>query len=48
MVHICHNDSIMSNKQRAAIGNQTGGRVLFFMHTDDFDSDYENISVEGN
>lgn len=24
-------------EQQASIGNQTGGRVLFFLHTDDFD-----------
>jgi catechol 2,3-dioxygenase-like lactoylglutathione lyase family enzyme len=27
--------------QRAAIGNQTGGRVFLFLHTDDFWRDYE-------
>ena len=27
--------------QQAAIGNQTGGRVGFFLETDDFDRDYE-------
>ncbi len=29
-----------NKKQTAAIGNQTGGRVGFFMHTDDFNRDY--------
>src|SRR6185436_16146692 len=32
-----------SEKQMDAIGNQTGGRVLFFLHTDDFDGDYERL-----
>ena len=31
-----------NEKQLAAIGNQTGGRVLFFLHTDDFENDLEN------
>jgi catechol 2,3-dioxygenase-like lactoylglutathione lyase family enzyme len=31
----------VDDKQRAAVGNQTGGRVLFFLHTDDFNGDYE-------
>ena len=26
--------------QQAAIGNQTGGRVFLFLHTDDFERDY--------
>ncbi len=25
------------------IGNQTGGRVFLFLHTDDFESDYQNL-----
>ena len=29
--------------QIEAIGNQTGGRVFLFLHTDDFDRDYQNI-----
>lgn len=28
-------------RQEAAIGNQTGGRVGFFLFTDDFDRDHE-------
>jgi|SRR5208337_681880 len=27
-------------RQRARIGDQTGGRVGYFLHTDDFDRDY--------
>lgn len=26
-----------------AIGNQSGGRVFLFLHTDDFDRDYQNL-----
>jgi catechol 2,3-dioxygenase-like lactoylglutathione lyase family enzyme len=33
--------------QRACVGNQTGGRVLFFLHTDDFDTDYERLQSKG-
>lgn len=33
--------------QEAAIGNQTGGRVAFFLHTDDFDRDYEAVKAAG-
>lgn len=29
--------------QKLAIGNQSGGRVFLFLHTDDFDRDYENL-----
>jgi catechol 2,3-dioxygenase-like lactoylglutathione lyase family enzyme len=37
----------VDDKQRAAIGNQTGGRVLFFFHTDDFEKDYEFFRSKG-
>lgn len=30
-------------EQRACVGCQTGGRVGFFLHTDDFASDYERM-----
>lgn len=33
--------------QEQAIGNQTGGRVFLFMHTDDFDRDYQNYISKG-
>ncbi len=33
----------VTEKQRPNIGNQTGGRVLFFLHTDDFDTDYGRL-----
>jgi catechol 2,3-dioxygenase-like lactoylglutathione lyase family enzyme len=32
-----------TDEQRAAIGNQTGGRVGFFLYTDDFDRDYARM-----
>lgn len=38
-----------NDEQRAAIGNQTGGRVFLFMHTDDLDGYYaqlKNTDVE--
>jgi catechol 2,3-dioxygenase-like lactoylglutathione lyase family enzyme len=36
-----------NEKQQACIGNQTGGRVLFFFHTNDFDTDYERFRSSG-
>ncbi|MEM1131885.1 MAG: VOC family protein [Pseudomonadota bacterium] len=33
--------------QKAAIGNQTGGRVGFFLQTDDFASDYTRLKDNG-
>jgi catechol 2,3-dioxygenase-like lactoylglutathione lyase family enzyme len=33
--------------QEAAIGNQTGGRVGFFLHTDDFERDYQAMKAKG-
>jgi catechol 2,3-dioxygenase-like lactoylglutathione lyase family enzyme len=33
--------------QRAAIGNQTGGRVGFFLHTSDFAADHARMTAEG-
>ena len=32
-----------NNEQQSRIGNQTGGRVFLFLHTDDFKSDYQNL-----
>ncbi|MEM7327330.1 MAG: VOC family protein [Pseudomonadota bacterium] len=34
-------------EQSAAIGNQTGGRVGFFLHTDNFQRDYEAMQAKG-
>ena len=33
--------------QHAAIGNQTGGRVAFFLHTDDLSRDYAALTAKG-
>lgn len=33
--------------QEAAIGNQCGGRVSMFLHTDDFDRDYAAMRAAG-
>lgn len=30
-------------EQKSRIGNQTGGRVFLFLHTDDFKRDYQNL-----
>ncbi len=32
-----------TEEQKSAIGNQTGGRVGFFLYTDDFDRDYARM-----
>lgn len=34
-------------KQIAAIGNQTGGRVGFFLHVDDFDAAHTDMLAKG-
>ena len=34
-------------EQQAAIGNQAGGRVAFFLQTDDFARDYEAFTAKG-
>jgi catechol 2,3-dioxygenase-like lactoylglutathione lyase family enzyme len=34
-------------EQKRAIGNQTGGRVFLFLHTDDFWRDYNNYREKG-
>lgn len=36
-----------SSQQEAAIGNQTGGRVAFFLHSDDFARDYTRMIAAG-
>lgn len=36
-----------TDEQEQAIGNQTGGRVFLFMHTDDLDSYYEQLIAGG-
>jgi catechol 2,3-dioxygenase-like lactoylglutathione lyase family enzyme len=36
-----------NNEQKARIGDQTGGRVFLFLHTDDFLRDYEHYKAKG-
>ena len=36
-----------NDEQRAAIGNQTGGRVFLFLYTDDFNADYARLMAAG-
>jgi catechol 2,3-dioxygenase-like lactoylglutathione lyase family enzyme len=36
-----------TERQRAAIGNQTGGRVGFFLKTDDFERDHAAMRAKG-
>jgi catechol 2,3-dioxygenase-like lactoylglutathione lyase family enzyme len=37
----------VSEDQRASIGKQAGGRVLFFLQTDSFDTDYSRMREKG-
>lgn len=32
-----------NDEQKSRIGNQTGGRVFLFLHTDNLDRDYKNL-----
>ena len=32
-----------NDEQRSRVGNQTGGRVFLFLHTDNFERDYQNL-----
>lgn len=36
-----------NESQRARIGDATGGRVSFFLHTDDFDGDVARLAAAG-
>lgn len=36
-----------SDEQRSRVGNQTGGRVFLFLHTDDFWRDYHAMTANG-
>jgi catechol 2,3-dioxygenase-like lactoylglutathione lyase family enzyme len=36
-----------SNREASLIGNQTGGRVFLFLHTDDFQRDYAAFRARG-
>ncbi|MBX2962211.1 MAG: VOC family protein [Cyclobacteriaceae bacterium] len=33
----------VDDEQRSRVGNQTGGRVFLFLHTDNFQRDFENL-----
>lgn len=37
----------VTEAQRTRIGDQTGGRVGFFLHTDDFERDYAAMAARG-
>jgi len=37
----------VSDRQRASVGNQTGGRVFIFIETDDFWRDYRALQSRG-
>lgn len=34
-------------EQKSRVGNQTGGRVFLFLHTDNFGRDYQNLLEQG-
>jgi lactoylglutathione lyase len=34
-------------EQQSRVGNQSGGRVFLFLHTDDFQADYEALRARG-
>ena len=36
-----------NEKQLSRVGDQTGGRVFLFLHTDDFQRDYQNLIHNG-
>lgn len=36
-----------NEEQKSRIGNQTGGRVFLFLHTDNFQRDFENLKAKG-
>ncbi|MES2731221.1 MAG: VOC family protein [Bacteroidota bacterium] len=36
-----------NEEQRSRVGNQTGGRVLLFLHTDNLQRDYQNLLDQG-
>lgn len=36
-----------NDEQQSRVGNQTGGRVFLFLHTDDFHRDYKNMQEAG-
>lgn len=36
-----------NDEQQVRVGNQTGGRVFLFLHTDDLQNDYQNMKEQG-
>lgn len=36
-----------NDEQQSRVGNQTGGRVFLFLHTDDFWRDYRHLQEQG-
>jgi catechol 2,3-dioxygenase-like lactoylglutathione lyase family enzyme len=36
-----------NDEQASRVGNQTGGRVFLFLHTENFKRDYENLQNQG-
>ena len=37
----------VTDTEKASVGNQAGGRVAFFLNTDNFDRDFANWSARG-
>ena len=37
----------VTDSEKASVGNQAGGRVAFFLNTDNFDRDFVNWSARG-
>jgi len=37
----------VGDRQLATVGNQAGGRVFLFVHTDDFEGDYARLQAKG-
>lgn len=37
----------VTDEQKSRIGNQTGGRVFLFLHTDNFKRDYQELVMKG-
>ena len=38
---------VLSEAQLSAVGNQSGGRVFLFLHTDDFRRDFKAMKTKG-
>jgi catechol 2,3-dioxygenase-like lactoylglutathione lyase family enzyme len=36
-----------TDEQKGRVGNQTGGRVFLFLHTDNFERDYAHLKTNG-